>query len=127
MNQTIASLMTPAVIVVNMDDSVRKIEALLKNHQISAVPVRNGTGVVGIVSTSDLLQFHATGKDPDQAHAWDICSYKPIEVGPDTRINEVARLMLAHGIHHVLVLDHGQIVGMVSALDFVKRSLGQTG
>ena len=50
-------------------------------------------------------------------------SYKPITVSPDTPISEVARLMIEHKIHHVVVTDSERIAGVVSSFDFVRTFL----
>jgi len=41
-------------------------------------------------------------------------------VTPGTAVGDVARLMVEHRIHHVVVTEGGAIRGVVSALDFVK-------
>jgi signal-transduction protein with cAMP-binding, CBS, and nucleotidyltransferase domain len=75
---------------------------------------------VGVITQSDLLQFHIRQQDPAAVAAWLICSYKPISVDADTSIDEVARLMLERNIHHVVVTRSGSMVGVVSALDYVR-------
>ena len=79
--------------------------------------------IVGAISASDLLQFHALGQDPTAVRAWQRCSYKPIIVSPDTPVSEVARLMIESKIHHVVVIDNDGIAGVVSSLDFVRTFL----
>ena len=79
--------------------------------------------IVGAISASDLLQFHAQGQNPTAARAWQRCSYKPIIVSPDTSVSEVARLMIESKIHHVVVTDSKGIAGVVSSLDFVRTFL----
>ncbi|MBI3286101.1 MAG: CBS domain-containing protein [Burkholderiales bacterium] len=123
MDELISAILDKPTRTVGMDDSVETVEAVLRMHQVSAVPVVNGeTGaVVGIISARDLVRFHAAKKDAATLRAWEICSYKPLEVGPDARLSDVARLMVTHGIHHVVVTDQQQVKGIVSSLDFVKR------
>lgn len=123
MDESISTMMEVPARTVSMDDTVDKVEAVLRAHDVSAVPVVDGeTGsLVGIISVRDLVRFHAEKRDPATLHAWEICSYKPIEVSPDTSIKEVARLMVTSGTHHVVVTERQQIKGMVSSLDFVKR------
>lgn len=123
MDEPISAMMQKAATTVDMDDRVEHVEAVLRSHNVSAVPVVDGvTGMVmGIISARDLLRFHADKKDPAALRAWEICSYKPIEVGPDASVSEVARLMVTHGIHHVVVTENRQIVGIVSSHDFVRR------
>lgn len=121
MTQPISSIMQTVVTSVGMDASVAEVETLLKSHCISSVPVCEYDGtIIGLITTIDLMKFEATGRDPGSAKAWEICSYRPVEVKPDTPIIEVADLMLTHKIHHVVVMENASIKGIVSSLDFVK-------
>jgi CBS domain-containing protein len=52
--------------------------------------------------------------------AWQICAYNPIAVEPDALAVDVARLMLQHQVHHVVVMKDRELVGIVSSLDFVR-------
>ena len=118
----ISSMMTTNVRTVGMDDTVREVEAFMNARALSWAPVREpGGAVVGVIGAADLLQFHVRKGDPDATCIWQICTYRPISVSPETPVSEVARLMLHHKIHHVVVMDHEHIVGVVSALDFVRQ------
>jgi signal-transduction protein with cAMP-binding, CBS, and nucleotidyltransferase domain len=118
----ISSMMKTQVWTVGMDDTVAEIEQFMNARGLSWVPVCEADGtVVGVVGASDLLQFHSRKGDPATTLAWNICSYKPLSVTPDTGVAEVARLMLHHKAHHVVVMDGARIVGVVSSLDFVRQ------
>ena len=122
MDKPISYMMTKTVQTANTEDTVEHIEELLNLHGLSSVPVVDSKGMLfGIISASDLLHFHSTGKSPKEAHAWEICTYKPIEVGPNTPVGEVARLMVKNKIHHVVVSENKSIQGFVSSLDFVEQ------
>ena len=121
MDKPVSSLMTFPVRSVGMDDKVDAIERLMTERDLSWVPVvEPGGAAVGVVTKSDLLQFHALRRDPATVAAWLICSYKPISVEASASVGEVARLMLQRKLHHVVVTRAGQMVGVVSALDFVR-------
>jgi CBS domain-containing protein len=124
-DEPISVMLEQPLISVDIDDTVDRVEAALRTHRVSAVPVVDGaTGLVmGIISARDLIRFHAEKKDGGALHAWEICSYKPVEVGPGVSLAEVAKLMVARAIHHVVVTENGQVKGIVSSLDFVKRYL----
>ena len=116
--------MEPQVCSVAMDDTIAAVEALFVRHSLSWAPVLESNGmIVGAISASDLLQFHAQGLDATVVQAWQRCSYKPITVSPDTPISEVARLMIDSKIHHVVVTDSQGIAGVVSSFDFVRTFL----
>ena len=74
----------------------------------------------GVISASDLVGFHAQGRDDAATRAWQMCSYKPIVVDPQTPVGIVTGLMVERGIHHVVVTDSNGIAGVVSSLDFVR-------
>ncbi len=123
MDMPISSMMAKETKTVAMDDTISHVEEVLHTNNLSALPVigRAEDVVFGIISTRDLMRFHVEKRDPTVVRAWEICSYKPVEVGPDVSINQVARLMVTKGIHHVLITENKEILGIVSALDFVKK------
>ena len=66
------------------------------------------------------MKFHALGRDPLAVPAWQLCSYRPISVGIDAPVHEVARLMVDRHVHHVVVTEGSSLAGVVSSLDFVR-------
>jgi len=122
MDRPIVHIMAKTVWTVALEDTAEKVENLLNRRSLSAVPVvdENG-GVFGIISSGDMLHLHAAKKNPKAIRAWELCTYKPIAVRPDTSIGEVAKLMIKNKIHHVPVTENGKLCGIVSALDFVER------
>lgn len=50
----------------------------------------------------------------------DIMTAEVISVAPDTGVREVARVMDERRIHRVLVLEGGQLHGLISTLDLVR-------
>ena len=122
MDKPISYMMTKSVWTADFQDTVERVEELLSSHRLSSVPVVDSKGVIfGIISASDLVHFHAARKNPKTVRAWEIGTYKPIEVGPTALTGEVARLMVKNKIHHVVVSENRSIVGIVSALDFVEQ------
>jgi CBS domain-containing protein len=122
MSPPISSMMQTQVLSVGMDDTVGKVEEFMREHDLSWVPVDEPRGtVVGTVTAADLLQFHVRRGDPAATAAWQICTYKPIVVAPQASVSDVARQMLRHKAHHVVVMENERIVGVVSSLDFVRQ------
>ncbi|NDP61532.1 CBS domain-containing protein [Polaromonas sp.] len=120
-NQSIASLMRHEVYPVGADDTIALVEKQMVTRGLSWAPVVDeGGATLGVVSSLDLLRFHADGKDATRFYAWQICTYKPISVSPDASVAEVARLMVEAGIHHVVVQEGSALKGVVSSMDFVR-------
>ena len=124
MEKQISVLMTRVIRTVDFEDTIDKVDALLTELKVSAVPVvdHNGT-LFGIISSLDLLHFFAARRNPRATRAWELCTYKPVSVCPETSVSEVASLMLGKRIHHILVIENGKLIGIVSAMDFVKQCL----
>ena len=113
--------MAREVVAVNMDETVAQVQALFSRRRLSWAPVLDGQGhLVGVISAWDLMPFQGDLHDPARVHAWQLCTYRPVAVAAETPAVEVARLMLARQVHHVVVTDHGGIAGVVSSLDFVR-------
>ncbi len=121
MSQTISSLMQREVYSVSPDDTMQTVEALMVARGLSWVPVvDSGGAVLGVISSTDLLRFHADEKDASVVCAWRICTYKPIMVRPNATLSEMAQLMVEARIHHVVVAEGTDIKGVVSSFDFVR-------
>lgn len=123
MDIPISSMMEKQTKTVAMDDSIAHVEEILRLNYLSALPVVDSAdgSVIGIISARDLMRFHIEKRDPNGVYAWEICTYKPVEVGPDVSVKQVARLMISKGIHHILITENKSVIGIVSALDFVKK------
>jgi CBS domain-containing protein len=122
---------------------------MTENH-VSGLPVLSGKDrCVGVISSSDILsleQEHTLQDDESlgsyfdaDSQRWehirvaqademladvfakDVMSRALVAVPPDAPAREVARLMVEHEVHRVLVLDDKQLLhGIVSASDFVQ-------
>ena len=107
------------------EDTIAKVEDDLSRLRLHAMPVVDADGkIFGILSAVDLAHFHAAKKNPNAVRAWELCTYKPLSVTPDTPADEVAKMMVARKIHHVLVTDGPKLLGIVSTFDFIKHFLG---
>lgn len=121
MNDSIATLMSRRLHSVDMDDTVAQVEALFTQQRLSWVLVlEERRSIVGVISASDLLQFHAQNRDAEAVRAWQLCTYKPVSVDLATPLSDVARTMLEQHIHHVVVMNGDAIAGVVSSFDFVR-------
>lgn len=126
MDKTISSLMTRNILTVDVEDTVEKVEAIMDTHKLSCVPVIDSQGgCFGVISLTDLLHFHVLHKNQNQKaeRAWEVCTHKVIEVGPDMSVKEAAELMTRNKIHHIVVVENKSIKGIVSSIDIVNEYL----
>lgn len=119
---TIAKLLGGrAIVSVGADARVRDVVALLDEHRIGAVPVLEGTRVVGIFSERDMI--HALVERG--AAALDLpvverMTSPAITVDPGASVLGALSLMTQRRIRHLPVIDGERMVGFVSIGDLVK-------
>lgn len=119
---TIAKLLGKrAIVSVGADARVRDVVALLDEHRIGAVPVLEGTRVVGIFSERDmihtLVERGAAALDLPVA---DRMTSPAITVDPGASVLGALSLMTQRRIRHLPVIDGEWLVGFVSIGDLVK-------
>ncbi len=115
MNVTVGELMTKPVMTVTKHQSAGHLAGLMREHRVSALPVVGpDEEPIGIVTASDLLSGHAEGT-PASALMSTPTYTVPVGEGPHV----AARIMRNHHLHHLVVVDHKRVVGMISAYDLL--------
>jgi CBS domain-containing protein len=111
--------MTASVRTVTPETTACEIAQLFANHGIgSAVVVDPETAaVLGIVTESDVMKQVAAGADIGTVEVGTFLSETVISVPSDTEIHEAARVMREHSIQRLLVMDDGQLSGMLTTSD----------
>jgi CBS domain-containing protein len=123
----VKDVMTTGVIAAQADASYPDLAAMLREHRVSGFPVVDGEGVVvGVVSESDLLaRQEARGPRRKRARtaeltAADLMSWPPATIGPEETVRHAARLMYAHKLRRLPVVDQrGRLVGIVTRSDLL--------
>lgn len=139
-------IMNRNVISVQEDATIEELAGILTENHISGAPVINKEGkMVGIVSDADLIHKETNPRTPGffnilgaiiyvsgvarfredfkklaATKTSEIMTPDVITVGGDAEIEEVAALMVDHGIKRIPVLENGAIVGIVGIADIVK-------
>lgn len=129
----VGDVMTPAPIVVTEDTPLRECVRTLSSGGVSGLPVLDGEGVlVGILSEADLLPRLAPDRGGigrrateearrrDARTAGAACSRPPRCTAVDTPVVAAARELLDHDVARLVVLDGGQVVGIVTRHDVIR-------
>jgi CBS domain-containing protein len=119
--QSVREIMTSTVQTLHRDTVISDVEKVFLTNKISGAPLVDDTGTaVGFISKSDISRFDSTGDDPFYARAHEIANPKVIATEPSASIAQAAQLMLSEHVHHLVVMDGQDIVGVLSAFDFVR-------
>ncbi len=103
--------MTAPAVTEAPETSVTALVAVLRLRAISAVPIVQGSDLVGIVSTTDILRA------PEAVRAKDVMSSPVITVAVDDPLDVAARRMIAGRVHRVVAVDGARVAGVLSARD----------
>ena len=108
-------------------DTVEMAIRKLYDERIGALVVVNRWGkLVGMFSERDVL--HALARHGAEALAFEVHELMTPDVttcAPTDRIDEVMKVMTAHRVRHLPVMEGGQLVGLVSIGDLVKHRLDE--
>jgi signal-transduction protein with cAMP-binding, CBS, and nucleotidyltransferase domain len=116
----VRQLMRPAATTVEPRAHLAAAAYLMKKSGGSALVVTTDDGnrrPLGIVTDSDISQAVADERDLEQMRISDLLGRDMVEVAPGTPVDEAARLMLDRDLHHLLVVEDGQLVGIVDVMD----------
>ncbi len=112
---TVADVMSSPVVTARIDDVIGPIRDKLLFENISAVPVVGSEGkLMGIVTATDLVEEFSPEEGVRNAMAPAVA-----EVAASTSIEDAALHMRERQVHHLVVTDDGEMVGIVSTFDLL--------
>jgi len=133
MQFTVRDWMVDLVVYVDPDTPLNEALALMRRRYISSLIVNKSgpNSDFGILTSTDVSdKIVAQGRNPAQVKVREIMTTPLITVSPQMPISECARIMRENRFHHLPVADaQGNIVGMISATDFlvVAEAMGHEG
>lgn len=146
-----ADVMQSDLVSVRAGDTLEEVERVVADARVGGVPVLDDDGhMLGVLSTKDLVRCHAedaerpedvgfedTVLDAEETEpvafqrangtavcAGDVMTTEVETIGPDTSLVDAARTMVTNGVHRLVVVDHGRLVGIVSTMDLLRPLAG---
>ena len=108
-------------------DTVEVAIRRLYDERIGALVVVDRWGkLVGMFSERDVI--HALARHGAEALGYGVHELMTPDVttcAPEDRIDEVMKMMTAHRVRHLPVMEAGQLIGLVSIGDLVKHRLDE--
>jgi CBS domain-containing protein len=113
-----------AVATVTPETTVSELLAGLAERNIGAMVVVGTDGVYGIVSERDVVRkLHERGAEMLSAPVSEIMTTMVVTCAPGDSVDSLSGLMTTHRVRHVPVIKNGQLAGIVSIGDVVKRRM----
>jgi CBS domain-containing protein len=153
MARTVRDIMDSEPVSVTVADSVETVLHVMRDHDLSGVPVTNEGGrCVGIITEADLVlsqegedfhlphyfqlfggvvflerwsHFEERARKAFASTAEDMMTPDPITIEPDASVDEAAHLIASKKHNRLPVIEHGRLVGVVTRVDVLDGLTGE--
>jgi CBS domain-containing protein len=113
--------MTTVVLTVGPHHTLRQAARLMSERRVGAAVVLDpDTFGTGILTERDILNSIGRGEDPDRETADCHTTSDVVFAAPSWTLNDAAEAMTRGGFRHLIVLDDGEPVGIVSVRDIIR-------
>jgi CBS domain-containing protein len=113
--------MSDVVLTIGPKHTLRAASRLMAERKVgAAVVIDPEAGGPGIITERDVLESVAKGQDPDVECAADHLTADIVSAAPEWSLEEAAVAMIRGGFRHLVVVDGGDIAGVVSMRDIVR-------
>jgi CBS domain-containing protein len=113
--------MTRVVLTVGPDHTLRQACEHMARRNVGAAVVVDPDGQgAGIVTERDVLRSIAEGQDPDREKVGAHLTAESVSAAPEWSLEEAASAMVRGGFRHLLVVEGGETMGIVSMRDIVR-------
>ncbi len=105
---------------VDADTDILSVVTLFQDKRTSNVLVRDRQTEpprLGIFTTTALQRAVLDGRRLDQLAVGELANFSLIEVRPSDQLGDAMAVMLRRRVHRVVVVEAGQVVGILEALD----------
>ncbi len=113
--------MSDVIVTVGPGHSLRDAADAMCRRNVGAAVVVDPDGAgPGVITERDILRSVASGEDPDQERVADHLTAEVKLAAPDWSLEKAAAAMVRGGFRHLLVVDGGELMGVLSMRDIVR-------
>jgi CBS domain-containing protein len=113
--------MTDAILTVGPGHTIREAARLMAQRKVGAAVVNDPEQPgPGIITERDVLESIGAGQDPDAEIVGDHLSANLTFASPEWSLERAAEAMVKGGFRHLVVVDDGETVGILSIRDIVR-------
>jgi CBS domain-containing protein len=113
--------MSTVVLTIGPEHTLRDACRQMSARKVGAAAVLDPDGSgIGILTERDILQALAAGQDPDVERSGAHLTSELVFAAPEWTLDEAAEAMVRGGFRHLIVLEGGDVVGIVSVRDIVR-------
>ena len=113
--------MSRVVLTVGPGHTLREAARQMAQRGLGAAVVMDPDAAgPGIITERDLLESLGAGQDPDTERVADHLTSDLVYASPDWSLEEAAGAMVRGGFRHLVVVEGGEIAGVLSMRDIVR-------
>ena len=101
-------------------DEVYDALKMMADKDVGSLVVLDGSKIVGVAERRYARNVFLKGRASPRTRVDDIMERNVVCVGPDQSIEECMALMTTKRLRHLPVIEHGELLGIVSIGDLVK-------
>lgn len=120
----VKQLMKKSLITIDVDRNLRDARRLMEKEGISRLLVKDDDKIIGIITERDIAKRLGSWKERKISDARIFVSStftkNLIKINQDQPVSSAAREMLKRGISSLVVVDNGNIVGILTKTDVIK-------
>ncbi len=112
--------MSSSVLTIGPDHTMREAARRMSARHVGAAVVLDADSGIGILTERDVLVSIGDGQDPDTERVADHLTGDLVFATPDWSLEAAAEAMVRGRFRHLVVLDGGEVAGMLSVRDIVR-------
>jgi CBS domain-containing protein len=113
--------MSTMVLTVGPGHTLRHVAKLMVERRVgAAVVLDNESPGPAIITERDVLDSIGRGQDPDEEKVTDHLTGDIVVAGPEWSLEKAAAEMVKRGFRHLVVVDDGELTGVLSMRDIVR-------
>ncbi len=127
---TVREVMSTSPQVVDGLATVREAVDVMREHGVSSVIVdrRDRGDEYGIVVVHDVAeQVIGRNRSPDRTNVYEIMSKPVVSLDAGMNIKYASRLLFRFGLSRAVVMENGDLVGLVTLRELVLRYIADSG
>jgi CBS domain-containing protein len=126
----VADVMHQGVLTCGRDESLARVAQLMADHRVHAIVVTDepsaGPSLWGVVSDLDLVAAGSV-RGLEEQTAGAAAATPALTIAPDDTLQRATQVMVEHALTHLVVVEAGRPVGVISTLDIAAAFAGRAG
>jgi CBS domain-containing protein len=119
--------MSEVVLTIGPGHSLREAASAMCRRRVGAAVVIDPEAAgPGVITERDILRAIGTGQDPDTERVADHLTSELTFASPDWSLEQAAAAMVRGSFRHLVVVERGELVGILSMRDIVRAWTGDS-